>query len=568
MTLVLDSPFVWPEPMVLAGQESYETYPPFTASAKRAVSIFGMVASPTADSVRWVEGLLADNPNCRVLLILGVWPACGTTEMTLRNLVGVAARSGGRAAFHVFPETAVCSRPSNVLCLCRADGDADLVVGPTDNLGFPAATPSQMNLVCPVDAATLERVRRWFDYLWCVSGPVSEATAAIPCLALPEGQAEAHALWEDYRANCLALVAATGQATPPHIDPATGELVEAAGGNQPIPSPTESIGVQTLHPLLDRCSRLLELGSLVTIDKGGRVPPLEAPVRPAWFGVESFRQTGVVTATTAIKVAPFDEVTLKKINRLLRASGELLPRFSFALADGVRWMPTRAVQLFEAALAAANNEAKKAVAKAVRVDPKNKAVEEPPGEAFGDRLASFLAAQRERIRDDAQSMYSVFHPGTIIPESAVREILAELERRLGKAGGETLLPKVSYSRISMKRVDDGAWSSPWGQALMLLKGIAEFPRTAMTDRYFWRGLQTNEDALIAAMNIAEDSIVPEYGSRRAVQRAETELDAIKALDDSAAHANEKCSAIWAIIQQGNCGPALALANEHTKTATP
>ena len=66
MTLVLDSPFVWPEPMVLAGQESYETYPPFTACAKRAVSIFGMVASPTADTVRWVEGLLAENPNCRV----------------------------------------------------------------------------------------------------------------------------------------------------------------------------------------------------------------------------------------------------------------------------------------------------------------------------------------------------------------------------------------------------------------------------------------------------------------------------------------------------------------------
>jgi len=565
MRLSPESPFVWPEPLVLAAQASYEIYPPFTACATRATSIFGIIAAPTADTVHWLESLLAENRDCRALLILGVWPACGTTETTLTNLVGIAAHSGGRIALRVFPETSVFSRPSNVLCLCRAGGETDLVIGPTDNLGFPEPARSQMNLVCPADATTLERVRLWFDDIWRVSGPASEATAAIPRLTLPAGQEEAHALWEEYRTNCLALGAAADQAGPPHVDPTAGELVLVAEESQPAPSPTESIGVQKLDPLLERCSRLLELGSLVTIDRIGKVPPLEAPVKPAWFGVESFRQTGVVTAKTSIKVAPFDEGTLKKINRLLHASGELLPRFSFALADGVRWMPTRAVDLFEEALVAANKEAKKALGEAVSVGPKNNAATEAVEAAFGDRLAAFLEAQRERIRGDAQSMYSVFHPGTVIPDSAVREILGELERRLGKAGGESLLSKVSYSRVSMKTIADRPWSSPWGQALMLLRGIGEFPRLAMTDRYFWRGLQTDEDALIAAMDVAGDSIVREYGSRRVVQRAGAELDAIRALDASTVEAKKKCEAIWAIILDGDCGLAWELAHDQART---
>lgn len=38
---------------------------------------------------------------------------------------------------------------------------------------------------------------------------------------------------------------------------------------------------------------------------------------------------------------------------------EGVPRYSFALADGVRWMPKQAIPLFEATLTAANDDAKK-----------------------------------------------------------------------------------------------------------------------------------------------------------------------------------------------------------------
>jgi hypothetical protein len=264
-------------------------------------------------------------------------------------------------------------------------------------------------------------------------------------------------------------------------------------------------------------ARVFELGALVSVDKLSRIPPLEAPVKPEWFGVDSFRQTGMVKAQTSFKVAPFDESTLKKIDRLRRVSGELLPRYSFALADGVRWMPKQAIPLFEAALTAANDDAKKLL-----------------GQTIGDDIQAFLASQRERIRSDAQRMYEAYHPGGKIPDNAVTNILDELKTRLDRTKADKLIPKVAYSPVAFNPSQKSEWSSPWGQAFALLKGIAEFPREAMTNRFFWQGIRTDEDALIKAMNVAGDHLVEEYGGRKAKQRAELELDLIKQLEDARA----------------------------------
>jgi hypothetical protein len=92
---------------------------------------------------------------------------------------------------------------------------------------------------------------------------------------------------------------------------------------------------------------------------------------------------------------------------------------------------------------------------------------------------------------------------------------------------DKLIPKVAYSPVAFNPSQKSEWSSPWGQAFALLKGIAEFPREAMTNRFFWQGIRTDEDALIKAMNVAGDYLVDEYGGRKAKQRAELELGLIK-----------------------------------------
>ena len=325
------------------------------------------------------------------------------------------------------------------------------------------------------------------------------------------------------------------------LNPETGEVELVDGYNYPAESPTEAMGVPKLDPLSENVARIFELGALVSVDKQSRIPPLEAPVKPEWFGVDSFKQTGMVKSQTSIKVSPFDEVTIKKIDRLRRVSGEVLPRFSFALADGVRWMPQKAMPLFEAALTAANDEAKELL-----------------GQTMGNDIVSFLATQHERIRTDAQRMYEAYHPGGKIPDTAVHSILSELKLRLDKTRSNKLIPTVAYSPVAFNPSQKSEWSSPWGQAFALLMGVADFPRKAMTNRFFWQGMRTKEDELIHAMDVAGDHLIQEYGSRKAMQRAADELVWIKALEESPGEPLDKCRALWELITTGREAALLAL----------
>lgn len=528
-------PFVWPEPLVSAGVSQYETELPFEAVARSALSIFGVVSAIDALAVNWMEGYLSDNPQAQLRLVISIHPTCRTSEADLHELLRLVERHGDRVGFRVFPEESLLDRSSNLLCLCGADGHTAISVGPTENMGFATASASQANLVTAVNAATFEACRKWFDYLWGIAGPLRpEVAALMPRLVLPEGDVEAVQLWETYRQHCLARDSAAQPAVSVVVDPRSGEVILLDENNHELASPTEAMGVPKLDPLSDAVARIFELGELVAVDKLSRIPPLEAPVKPEWFGVESFRQTGMVKSQTSIKVAPFDESTLKKIDRLRRVSGELLPRYSFALADGVRWMPKKAIPLFEAALTAANEDAKRLL-----------------GETIGDDIDAFLSSQYERIRNDAQRMYEGYHPGGKIPDSAVFNILDELKSRLDRTKGVKLIPMVAYSPVAFKPSQGSEWSSPWGQAFALLKGVAEFPRQAMTNRFFWQGIRTDEETLVNAMDVAGDDLVKDYGSRKAMQRAAHELGLIKELEDVPADPHDKCRALWDLLRTGN-----------------
>ncbi len=535
-------PFVWPEPRVSAGVGGYADALPFEVVAQSARSVFGVASSVDSRAVTWIANFLSNRADTQVRMVISVNPACPTTESDLYGLVRLAEHYGERVAFRIFPEASLLDRASNLLCFCRADGDATIALGPTDNLGFGAASPSQANIVSSATGAMLEALRRWFDYLWGVAGALRpEVAATIPRLVIPKGDLEGARLWDMYRTLCFAEIAASDTTVAVEVDPTSGEVLFVDRQSGETSSPTAAIGVPKLDGLAASVAHLFELGALVSVDKLSRIPPLEAPVKPEWFGVESFRQTGMVRAQTSIKVAPFDEATLKKIDRLRRVSGELLPRYSFALADGVRWIPKQAIPLFEEALSAANDDAKKLL-----------------GATMGDDIQAFLASQHDRIRSDAQRMYEAYHPGGRIPDGAVANILAELQVRLDKTKADKLIPMVAYSPVLFNPSQNSAWSSPWGQAFALLKGVAEFPREAMANRYFWQGIRTNEDQLINAMNVADDYLVEDYGSRQAISRAEIELDMIKRLEGIAAEPLEKCRVLWTLITSGQEAPLLGL----------
>ena len=207
-------------------------------------------------------------------------------------------------------------------------------------------------------------------------------------------------------------------------------------------------------------------------------------------------------------------------------------------------MPKQAIPLFEAALTAANEDAKKLL-----------------GATMGDDIEAFLASQQDRIRSDAQRMYEAFHPGGRIPDNAVTNILDELKTRLDRTKTDKLIPRAAYSPVAFNPTRSTEWSSPWGQAFALLKGVAEFPREAMTNRFFWQGVKTNEDDLIKAMNVAGDYLVAEYGGRKAMRCAEDELVLIKQLEEAPSESIEKCRALWALITHGRVEAILNLLPE-------
>jgi hypothetical protein len=113
------------------------------------------------------------------------------------------------------------------------------------------------------------------------------------------------------------------------------------------------------------------------------------------------------------------------------------------------------------------------------------------------------------------------------------------------------MPTLAYSPVAFNPSQKSEWSSPWGQAFSLLKGVAEFPRLAMTNRFFWSSVHTNEEALIHAMDVAGDHLVAEYGSRNATKRAEKELSLIKELEDAPGEPLDKCRALWELIKTGD-----------------
>ena len=72
--------------------------------------------------------------------------------------------------------------------------------------------------------------------------------------------------------------------------------------------------------------------------------------------------------------------------------------------------------------------------------------------------------------------------------------------------------------------------SPWGQAFSLLADVAAFPRKALTDSFFLRGLKVPEDDLIEAMNVADDALLRNPRARGIKDRCKAELNLLARIE--------------------------------------
>jgi hypothetical protein len=540
-------PFVWPDPRVLAQDAQYKDAVPFDTLIRQAGVLFGVVNDVNTRCVDWLAEILCSVAEMQSRLIVALYPACITRETDLLQLVGLQALSDmfRSVEFRVLTVNQWQEVPANMLCwLTRESEERHISFGPTCNFGLSGFGMAQGNLVFHPDPTLWLSYRHWFDYMWARAIPLTPETATVPVLVPATGSPAATALWEAYVEQCSRIDLSSKSVVMVDEDTGAVQVFDAQG--YPIPSATETI-LPATDELAGEIARIYQRGSLVTVDKNTRLKPFETPIDPRWFGLSSNRQVGAVSRQVSYRISPFDGQTLKKLDRLRSRSGDALPKFTFPLGDGVRWMPTKAKELFAEEMKHADETGRKQFE-----------------EICGKNPTEYVEIRLNQIREDADRMVKELFPNQALGTEAFRNIVEALTSRLTAAANGPFSPKVSFANVQFEIHKDTDQTSTWGQALTLLHAIAQFPRQLMTDPFFLRGLQVRPSALLKAMNVADDVLVTQKGTIDLANVALVELALLHDLMATNAEPHHKCSAILALLR-GDWSPSQSLIEEQTNT---
>jgi hypothetical protein len=222
----------------------------------------------------------------------------------------------------------------------------------------------------------------------------------------------------------------------------------------------------------------------------------------------------------------------KELEKHRKAASELLPKFTFALADGNRWMPLAAKPLYETELKKAE-EAGSAALRAV----------------LGGDIRAFVTTKRDVVTKAAQQHYQEFNPGQEMPAEYIDKILLALESRFERALDRKFVPELSEVGTTFRAPREGGSDANWAVARRLITSIAEYPRKAIKEcSFFFRGLKVESQDLLDAMNVIGDHIILRASDRRAEQTAKDELRCLDIIQASELSDRDKCDEMLALIQ--------------------
>ena len=523
-------PFVWPEPRVLSEMCTYEHQPPFGEVVLNARFMFGIASALTTRGIDTLKTWMDTNKNLKVSLIVTVYPACTTKQRDLYRLLDLVESNSPRLSIHVRPLEWATDRAANSLCCLAPDQDVvHILTGPSEDFGLSPKNDGHINFVFRGDPVLVEGFKRWFDFLWAVSREITAGgVAQIPDLVLPEGSEEGAKLWQDYMRACTNPDEAPEKPVV-EVNPETGDVKIVDDEGNTVTPPTEEGGVKKLDPLAEFVARLYEKGSLVSVDKLSRIPPLDAPLDPNVFGDAAELQKGTVTRKVSMRVSIIDEKILKEIDKRRQGLRTLLTKFTFGLADNMRWMPDAVRSLFELELKRINEEGQKLISDLLKGD-----------------VDAYIKGKRTALVADINAMYAELGGSGQVTEDIINRVIENLKERLVKAQSANFMPKLSFSTVSFTYTDN-AMASPWGQAFSLLADVTAFPRKALTDSFFFRGLKVHEDDLIDAMNVADDALCRDLRSRGIRDRCREELDLLSRIEKTPLESKDRCGFVKRIL---------------------
>lgn len=541
----LEPPFIWPDPRSLGGCKV--SIASLSSLLSDSQLILGSVHGLTEDHVNDLCDVLMQKSepggNGHVLLpgiyrqtvrlVVTVYPACPTTENTLMKLLQLQESHEG-----VSIRIAACElldQKQNIVAYYRRPEDVPLLLVGTGT-GFTDLIPDRNHCtaVFKVEPVLASSWANWFDYRWAKAVPLTSSRTTIPRLVLPKRTEQAARLWDAYE-NALHRDAAEDLAgVTVEVDPSTGQVTAKNADGENVSTPSSEAGLPRLTPVYGKLASLFEKGHLVSIDKHTRLQPLEVPVKPKWFGLETLRQIGKVKRQVSYKISLLTKEELKDLENRRKKMSELLDAFTFSLADGQRWMPTSAQSLFHGEITRVNGEAKEILA-----------------DLIADDLKGFLDSRRDGVFDDANRMYGDLFPGKVIAKEALNEIMDTFRSRLEKAQQRSFLPQVSFTKVSLPLPHEAAWTSDLGSAFHLLLSIIRYPRKAcLNGPYFGRGLEARPDQILESMNVLSDPFINRFQDHGARGVAEADLQTCEEIADSDMPTPDKCERLFQLLDCG------------------
>lgn len=540
----LELPFVWPDSRRLAGGPGPS--PDVDAILAKSQLVLGVVHGLTDVGARRLKKMLAagtavdhsgnGQPSLpasgkKVRLIVTLYPTCPTNSDALLSLVQLQDNNESLEV-----RIATCdlfSGPENTLaCYMASDSVPTVLVGSAASFEDVPDEETHLTLAFTPEPILAAEWQKWFDVRWLKAVRLTEQRAQIPALVLPEGTAEAAQEWAAYEQLCVDEQHGD-ELVEISVDPTTGEVIATAADGSSVVTVSMENKLPTVSPVYRKLSQLLDLGHLVSIDKTTRLLPFEVSVKPKWFGLETLKQIGSVKRQVSYHISALTKDELKQLENRRTKTSELLDLFSFSLADGQRWMPKSAEELFRQEHDRINTEAKGILAKLITGD-----------------LDKFMAERREVVSADANRMYRDLFPEKKLSEDALDEMMGALKKRFEDAQQRSFLPQLSFNRVSLPQPQDSAWKSQLGSALHLLLSVVRYPRKASRNGvYFGRGVATKPVQILAAMNILDDPFVKIFDHGETKSRAETELDEVEAIESSDITAEEKCEKLFDLLGQ-------------------
>jgi hypothetical protein len=599
--ILVRPPFIWPDARLYKGMASYAELPPGLNLFADADLVSGVVLGASDATVKWIEELLALQGKRHICLVLVLYPA-GPTRAEHLKLINAAraAQDGGDVTVDIrlLPLAHIldgdCERvilpPTAIQAHHSKTGRTMMSIGSVGDVGHDPVSLGSLNFVFQPDDAMRDAWRRWFQYVFSASSPLTPETCEIPHLVPAKGDREADLLWEAFKLTCAGEGA---QRATPTVDPITGEVTAEANGEKTV---AWDGGATALDPLAQIFQQVYASGWLVTVDEATRIKPLTIPVKATLLGQKSERMVGALKQKQSFTLQVLDDTVDKAIEKCRKVT-DLMELLTYPLSQGNRWIPDAAKGLLDKELVLRNEQGQKALwdalgsdgvaAEAAAVVVKKQLTAGPAvlkaalGAALGaskftpeiaekvieqvlesgnDEANTALQAARraeyvealicrrtESIRNDLNKMYRELGQGSAVPEDKLNAVLEDIRERLTTALGTRITPRAVYNHIGTPDLTVGAPEANWNQPLALLTRSARVLREMHTDPYFPRrfsGLAFTEEEFVRALNVFGDEIA----TQPTKDRAKEELEKIGTIVEGQTPAKKKCKAVWQLIR--------------------